>query len=326
MIHTERRTSHSATLASSCARGWLDAASFSSSRATRWRCSTMPASSRWSALTSAVARSPPISAGQFLHQLLRVGHQLVGREPHAEAEFGVVLEQRVAPGRAAPGAVDGVGRARQVAAVDGGAAGGVGDQHAVAEQLRREPDVGRLAAAGAGAGKLEQRVEQHGAGDGAVLERTAVELGQAQEEGEVVALLVAQRHDRRHVHRAPADVGLVVDRAGLDAVAAAGAVLRRHLVADVGAGGEFLALRRHVLEGRRCVGSGFGTEGARADRGVRADEHALAALGAEVGLPHRNFQRDVALFVLRGAERIGAVGGQQATPAGGRRGPGRSAG
>ncbi len=45
----------------------------------------------------------------------------------------------------------------QVAAVDGGTAGGVGDQHPVAEHLGGQLDVGGLAAAGAGAGELEQR-------------------------------------------------------------------------------------------------------------------------------------------------------------------------
>jgi hypothetical protein len=48
----------------------------------------------------------------------------------------------------------------QVAAVDGGAAGGVGDHGAVAEQLAEQLDVGRFAAAGAGAGELKQRLEQ----------------------------------------------------------------------------------------------------------------------------------------------------------------------
>jgi len=75
------------------------------------------------------------------------------------------------------------------------------------------------------------------------------------------------------------------------------------------AGRQILAARRHVLEGRRRILGGLSRERARADRRMRTDEHALAALGAEVGVPHRDFQRDVALFVLRGAERIGAVDG-----------------
>ena len=62
------------------------------------------------------------------------------------------------PGRARP--CFGPGRGRQVAAVDRGAAGGVGDDQAVAEELAEQLDVGRFAAAGAGAGELEQRLQQ----------------------------------------------------------------------------------------------------------------------------------------------------------------------
>ena len=53
-----------------------------------------------------------------------------------------------------------VGRAGQVAAVDRRAARGVGDHHPVAEELREQLHVGRLAAAGAGPGELEQRQQQ----------------------------------------------------------------------------------------------------------------------------------------------------------------------
>ena len=49
-------------------------------------------------------------------------------EPHAEAELGVVLEERVGPRRPAPVAVGRVRRGGQVAAVDRRAAGGIGDQ------------------------------------------------------------------------------------------------------------------------------------------------------------------------------------------------------
>ena len=78
---------------------------------------------------------------------------LVDRDPEAQAELRVVLEQRVAPGRPAAVVVHRVRRGRQVAAVDRGATGGVGDDRAVAEQLRQHLDVRRLAAAGAGAAR-----------------------------------------------------------------------------------------------------------------------------------------------------------------------------
>ena len=51
-------------------------------------------------------------------------------------------------------------RRRQVAAVDRRAAGRVGDDDPVAEELGEQLEVGRLAAAGAGAGELEQRLQQ----------------------------------------------------------------------------------------------------------------------------------------------------------------------
>jgi hypothetical protein len=85
---------------------------------------------------------------------------LVEGEADAEAELGVVLEERVGPGRAAASAFVGVGRGGQVAAVDRGAAGGVGDEQPVAEELGEQLEVGRLAAAGAGAGELEERLQE----------------------------------------------------------------------------------------------------------------------------------------------------------------------
>ena len=59
----------------------------------------------------------------------------VGGEAHAETELGVVLEERVGPGGTAAGAVLAIGRRRQVAAVDGGTAGGVGNLRAFAVEL-----------------------------------------------------------------------------------------------------------------------------------------------------------------------------------------------
>ena len=91
--------------------------------------------------------------------------------PQAEAELRVVLEQRVRPRRPAAVAVGRVRRRRQVAAVDRRAAGRVGDQQAVAEQLRQQLEVRRLAAAGARARVLEQRLEE--------LRALVIDLGQS---------------------------------------------------------------------------------------------------------------------------------------------------
>ena len=82
----------------------------------------------------------------------------VGGHPHAQAELGVVLEQGVRPCRAtALGVLAPRGR-RQVTAVDGGTAGGVGHLGAVAEELGDELDVRRLATTRAGSGELEERL------------------------------------------------------------------------------------------------------------------------------------------------------------------------
>ncbi len=81
---------------------------------------------------------------------------VIERQAHPQPELRVVLEQGVRPRRPAA-----IRRLRpwgggQVAAVDAGAAGGVGDHHPIAEHLGDQLDVRRLAAAGAGSGELEQ--------------------------------------------------------------------------------------------------------------------------------------------------------------------------
>jgi hypothetical protein len=90
----------------------------------------------------------------------------VGGVAETEAELGVVLEEGVGPRGATAGGVLAVGSGGEVAAVDGGAAGGVGDDEAVAEDLGEELDVGRLAAAGAGAGELEEGLGELASLDG----------------------------------------------------------------------------------------------------------------------------------------------------------------
>ena len=217
----------------------------------------------------------------------RIG-QLVGGEAHAETELGIVLEQRIVPGRPPALGVGRVRRGRQVATVDRRTAGGIGDQHAVAEQLRGEPDVRRFATADAGTGKLEERRQQHGAGHGAALDDAPVVVRQLEEELPVFRFLRTQRRLLGHVQGLARDIGLVADRADLDAQRAARAILGRHLVADVPARRVILAARRHVLERRRGVLGQFSREGLGADRRMRADEDALAALRAQVGFEHRD--------------------------------------
>ena len=66
-----------------------------------------------------------------------------------------VFEERVRPDRTLSAGVDRVRRRRQIAAVNRGTAGRVGYDHAIAEQLRQEFNVRRLAAAGASAREFE---------------------------------------------------------------------------------------------------------------------------------------------------------------------------
>ena len=128
--------------------------------ATRSRCAAMPALVVLLGRQHGVAQRLAHVGSQPRQQRLRPGHVLVHRQAHAQAELGVVFEERIGPGRTASVGVGGVGRGRQVAAVDRRAPGGVGDECAVAEELRHQLDVGRLAAARAGAGVLEQRLQE----------------------------------------------------------------------------------------------------------------------------------------------------------------------
>src|SRR5699024_5280704 len=86
---------------------------------------------------------------QRVHLLQQVGADSLVADLHAQAVLGVVLKQGVDPGRAAAAfLVGGVGADGGRAAPDGGAAGGVGNEHLLAEQLGDQPGVGSLGAAG----------------------------------------------------------------------------------------------------------------------------------------------------------------------------------
>src|SRR5690606_30536946 len=96
-------------------------------------------------------------AFHHFRQLASAGSQ---GQIHAVTELGVVLKQGVGPAWPLPILVEGVGAGGCAAAVDGGAACGVGNNHSVAEQLGGQLNVGRFAAACAGAGELEQRLPE----------------------------------------------------------------------------------------------------------------------------------------------------------------------
>src|SRR6185437_11662128 len=108
-------------------------------------------------------------------------------------------EQRVRPRRSATlfiGAVRGGGK---VAAVDGGAAGGVRDEHAVAEELRHEFDVRRFAAAGTSAGEFKQRLQKLNVFHLAEAECAALRFGNLQEEVPIRSFGLAERRLSHHV-------------------------------------------------------------------------------------------------------------------------------
>ena len=70
-----------------------------------------------------------------LNQRASGGRVAIDSEAKAEAEFCIVFEQRIGPGRTASAAIRSVRSGGQVAPVDRRAAGGVGDQQPIAKKL-----------------------------------------------------------------------------------------------------------------------------------------------------------------------------------------------
>ena len=85
---------------------------------------------------------------------------LIEGKAHTETEFGVVFEQAVGPCRTVAVFVGGPRRGGQIAAVNRGATGSIGNNHAIAKELGNELDVRCFAAATAGTGEFEQRLNQ----------------------------------------------------------------------------------------------------------------------------------------------------------------------
>ena len=239
---------------------------------------------------------------QPLEQFLGIFELLIRRQAEAQAELGTVLEQRVRPRRPAPFVVHRIRRARQIAAVDRRAARGVADEHAIAEELRQELDVRRLAAAGACAGELEQRQQELRALDRVGLDLRPIHVGNRHEEVVRGALAVQVRQLRLHVDRLVLDLRLVLGRADVDAQAAAGAIVGSHLHDKLPAG-ELLALVVGRSKTFRSLGQQRRIEGLHANRRVRATERTQPALRANLRIPDGNVLGDAAFFVLRGCGR-----------------------
>ena len=229
------------------------------------------------------------------------GPTLLGLEAEADAqaELGVVLEQRVAPRRATALGVLGPGRRGQVAAVDGRAPGGVGHQHAVAEELAGQLQVGGLTAPRAGSGELEQRLEDLGTFHRVVGEQRTVQFGDGLEEVPVLALAVAVQGRRLHVDRLVLDLALGLGRAHVDADTAPGAIVRVDLDGQQ-VTGQVLGTEGLGEEPLWRPGQSFGSEDLHADRGVRAHAGAFAAVDADVRVPHWHLQREDPLLVASG--------------------------
>ncbi len=231
---------------------------------------------------------------------------LIHGEPEAQAKFGIVLKQGIRPGRTTALGVGGVGGGGQVAAIDGGATGGVGNQQSVTVELGQQLDVGGLAAAGAGARVFEQRRDELGGANIDALQLLGRALREVQKEVVVRLLGIEVVESGFHVDRLAARIGAVPGRAHFDAEVAAGAILRRYL--------QHILLAAHVaglhierVQGRGGIGQRFFIHHLSADGGVGAGGHAVVALGAEVRLPDGHLLGDVALLPAGGAHRPGAV-------------------
>ena len=131
-------------------------------------------------------------------------------EAHTETEFGVVFEEGVRPSGTAAFLVLCPRSGREVSAVNGGATRSVRDNHAVAEELRNETHVSGFAAACAGAREFEQRFEEHGLLDEALVDLGAVEFREIDEEVPALAFLNLDGFLRHHVDGLLGFVGLVL--------------------------------------------------------------------------------------------------------------------
>mmetsp|Transcript_37349 Transcript_37349/g.76623 ORF Transcript_37349/g.76623 Transcript_37349/m.76623 type:complete len:1132 (-) Transcript_37349:692-4087(-) len=240
-----------------------------------------------------------------LQGLVHLEHELVTAllegAAHAKAKLGVVLEEGVGPRGALAARVGRVRERRVGRSPDGGAAGGVGNDEALAKELGEKLHVRGLAAALAGARELKKRLLELRALDGGLVDLLAVH-GLVDGPLPVVAL----RRDRRLRVLERERVG------GADAHAelAARAVVGRNLDAEVvlveGAAADGLAGALLDAGGRGVdllVGEEEGAHGR-----VGADERAVVALRALVHVDARHLKGDATLLGGGGASGHTAAG------------------
>ena len=281
-------------------------------RSTRSRWATISASVSCGAVQEPAREVVADLRREALEQAARLVRLGVEREAHPEAELGVVLEQRVAPGRAAAGGVHGPRRRRQVGAVDRRAAGRVGHDHPIAEELADEPDVRRLAAAAAGTRELEERLEHLRALDRVV--------GQ-QARGRVGGIDWKKSQRSRSTSRCSA-TGSMLMALWLESVLLLAGQTSTHTPHPVQSSGATWIVRRWSGRSRdrnslcRKSAGAASSDGRREDlhpdRRVRADHRALAAVDADGRIPDRDHLGDRPLLVRRGAGRERAVDRQRA--------------
>ena len=244
--------------------------------------------------------------GEFAQQAHHALAMLVDGQAEAEPEFGVILKQRVGPRRAAAVGVGSVRCRGQVAAVNGGAAGGIGNQHSVAVQLGQQFDIRRFATAGAGAGVFKQRADQLRSADINTLQFAAVDFRQVEEVIVIHFLLFHMLQAGHHIDGLDLRILAIFCRAHFHAQVAAGAVFRGDL--------QYVFLPAHIagLDVQRVqTGRGvlhlFRCDHFGADRRVRAGGDAVVALRTQRFLPDGDLFGDVAFLPARGAHGPGAV-------------------
>ena len=236
---------------------------------------------------------------------------LVERDAEAEAELGVVFEERVAPCRTATFGVLRPGRRRQVAAVNRRAPGRVGDDQPVAKKLRKQFQIRRLAATCARPGELKQRLLHLLRTDVFEADSPTIQFGNREKEAPVLPLRLAKRRLRPHVNRLQPRLRFVARRTDINADAAARTILDRDLqrVAQAPPIGQprlarLERCRRGVEHGRRIDFA--------ANHRMRTHHHALVALDTDIRIPDRHLCRQVALFPSRGAGRERSVARESA--------------
>ena len=216
---------------------------------------------------------------------------------HAEAIFRVVFEEGVRPSRSLSLAVLGIWHGRGACAVDGGAAGRIGDHHAVAEETGDHIDVRGLAAACAGTGEFEVGRFEHGASEVLFAER----IVSGREALCIVPKVLLGELCLCRLH----DEGFLRSRAGIRADAAAVAVFR----IDDDAVLESFDRASEVFDDeafRRIRCFVFGDE-EWTDGSMRADDAALVTADTVFRDPFRDHDGCRWTFVLGGAGREGAV-------------------